>query len=203
MPSPFATEVVAAMRDIKEGGLSRDQFTEISKTMTRDYRRLGDAELLYFVIGNYDEGRGQKDRVTDTRTRISDYRPYTEEFILEEIDPEDELWENWYVKFLVFYRRATCVVGVFEDSHGGHELEAGEVDTADLYVLKRDYYTADGDADTETEYERFDGMIATYFDFLERRERLYRWVLEEGDEGDSLEAATQRLLDATVREYGP
>ncbi|PSQ15821.1 hypothetical protein BRD00_12450 [Halobacteriales archaeon QS_8_69_26] len=198
MTSPFASDVIADMREIREEGLSRDQFTEISRVVARDCRRFGDADRLYFVVGNYDEGRGQRDRVAATRDRISGFRSDTEAFLLEEVDPDDEAWENWYVKFRVFLRRATWVVGVFEDNDGGHELEAGEVDTGDLYVLKRDYYTREGDPDVETEHDRFDGMLAKYFAFLENRDRLYRWTTADVENVDGLETATDRLLNDTV-----
>lgn len=200
MTSPFAAQLIEDMREIKAEGLTREQYTEISTILARDCSRIAEADHLYFVIGNYDEKRGQKGRVTDTRDYVNEYRPYTAAFVLEDVDPEDEAWENWYVKFLAFRRRATHVVGVFEDNDGGHELEAGEVDTCDLYVLKRDYLTDDGQEDTTREHERYDGMLAKYFEFLDHRDRLYRWTGDEGDGRDDLETATRRLLDATVRD---
>lgn len=198
MPSPFAAEVVSDMREITEQGLTPEQYTEISRTVARDCRRVADADRLYFVVGNYDEDRGQKGRVTTTRDYIDGYRPYTAGFLLEEVDPDDEAWENWYVKFRVFLRRATHVVGVFEDNDGGHELEVGEVDTGDLHVLKRDYYADDGEQDEALEHERFDGMLAKYFQFLDDRGRLYRWTEDEVDGVGDLEAATRRLLEETA-----
>jgi len=198
MASPFAAGVISDMREIKAEGLTPEQFSAISTVVARDCERLGSADLLYLVIGNYDEARGQKSRVVETRDRISGDRPSTEAFLLEDVDPAEEAWSNWYVKFLVFRRRADHVVGVFEDNDGGHELEAGEVETDDLHVLKRTYLTADGDRDTDLEYERFDGMLAKYFAFLDARGRLYRWASTETDGVDDLETATERLLAATA-----
>jgi hypothetical protein len=199
MVSPFASEVLEDMQEVREEGLTPEQFTAIRQVLTRDCDRLGRAEHLFFVIGNYDEERGQKERVLATRDRISAHHPDTEAFLLEDVDPADEAWESWYVKFRVFLRRADTVVAVFEDNDGGHELEAGEVDNAMLYVLKRDYYDADGTRDWDLEYERFDGMLVKLFDFLERRGQLYRWGLGEGADGrsdvDSLAAATEQLVD--------
>jgi hypothetical protein len=198
MASPFAADVISDMREIREEGLTPEQFTAISQVVARDCERLGSADLLYFVIGNYDEDRGQKDRVVDTRDRISAYSSDTEAFLLEEVDPSDEAWQNWYVKFLVFRRRADHVVGVFEDNDGGHELEAGEVETGDLHVLKRAYLTDGGDQDTDLEYERFDGMLAKYFEFLDARGRLYRWTTDDAEDVDDLATATERLLEKTA-----
>lgn len=200
MTSPFASNVVSDMQDIVDAGLTPGQFTEISRVVARDCERLAEADVLYFVIGNYDEEGGRKARVVETRDRLSAHHPAADAFLLEDVDPGDEAWENWYVKFRVFLRRATHVVGVFEDNDGGHELEAGEVPNGDLLVLKRDYYDADGAPDTAVEHERFDGMLAKLFEFLDRRGRLYRWTTAETADGDSLETATARLLADTVDE---
>lgn len=202
MASPFAAELIAGMQDIREEGLTPDQFTEISRIVARDCERLAKADLLYFVIGNYDEEHGQKDRVIETRDYISDHHSDTEAFILEDVDSADEAWENWYVKFRVFLRRSTHVVGVFEDNDGGHELEAGEVNNADLFVLKRDYYSTDGSPDTEREHDQFDGMLAKLFEFLERRNQLYRWTVDDVPGVKSLESATEQLLTDTRTEHG-
>lgn len=202
MASPFAAELIAGMQDIREEGLTPDQFTEISRIVARDCERLAKADLLYFVIGNYDEEHGQKDRVIETRDCISDHHSDTEAFILEDVDSADEAWENWYVKFRVFLRRSTHVVGVFEDNDGGHELEAGEVNNADLFVLKRDYYSTDGSPDTEREHDQFDGMLAKLFEFLERRNQLYRWTVDDVPGVKSLESATEQLLTDTRTEHG-
>lgn len=202
MASPFAAELIAGMQDIREEGLTPDQFTEISRIVARDCERLAKADLLYFVIGNYDEEHGQKDRVIEIRDYISDHHSDTEAFILEDVDSADEAWENWYVKFRVFLRRSTHVVGVFEDNDGGHELEAGEVNNADLFVLKRDYYSTDGSPDTEREHDQFDGMLAKLFEFLERRNQLYRWTVDDVTGVKSLESATEQLLTDTRTEHG-
>lgn len=62
---------------------------------------------------------------------------------------------------------------VAEDNDGGHELELGEVSLEETYVLKREY---SGDSiDNDLEYEKFDGMMAALFQFLERAGQLYRW----------------------------
>lgn len=196
MSSPFATAVIEDMEDIIEGGLTTDQFTKISQEVAKDAVRLGEAEPLYFVIGNYSFGRGQKHRVMDVRHELSITEEAPEAFILEDIDPDDEAWENWYTKFLIFKRRADFVVGVFEDNDGGHELEAGEVDNSDLYILKRDYYHPGGGRDTEQEHARFDGMLAMLFRYLEQRDQLYRWDNDTNQQPD-INHATKTLLEDT------
>lgn len=196
MTSPFAAELITDLQDIVEEGLTPEQFTEISRVVARDCERLANADALYFVIGNYDEERGQKDRVIETRDRIS-LDPSAEAFLLEDIDPADDAWENWYLKFRIFLRRSDYVVGVFEDNDGGHELEAGEVDNEKLLILKRDYYDEEGQPDVTREHERFDGMLAKLFEFLDRRGQLYCWTLDDVPGYDSLETATERLVTET------
>jgi hypothetical protein len=76
------------------------------------------------------------------------------------------------LQFLVAARRADHVVGVFEHSVGGHEFESGALallQSVDLWLLKREYETE------AAEREQYDGMMADFFELVERRETLRRW----------------------------
>jgi hypothetical protein len=73
----------------------------------------------------------------------------------------------------VFLLRADHVVAVFESNDGGHELEIGEVDLDRVHVLKRDYESVSVDHDLE--YAKYDAMLGTLFDLLDRRDRLHEW----------------------------
>lgn len=135
--------------------------------------RLARAETVFFVIGSY-AGR-KKRRVEAVRDQLSNLSG-AEAFLLEELDPDVDVWENFYVKFRVFLARCHYVVGVFEDNDGGHELEIGEADLSTTFVLKRDYREASIDDDVE--YEKYDAMLATLFDLLDRRGHLRPWTTE-------------------------
>lgn len=132
--------------------------------------RLRTAQIIFFVLGSYDEP--EKHRLTALGQILSE--PSADEaFTLEEIDPEIDVWENFYVKFRLFLLRADHVVAVFESNDGGHELEIGEVDLDRIHVLKRDYESVSVDHDVE--YAKYDAMLATLFDLLDRRGRLHEW----------------------------
>lgn len=145
--------------------------------------RLARAET--FVIGSYAERK--KGRVEAVRDQLSNLSG-AEAFLLEELDPDVDVWENFYVKFRVFLARCHYVVGVFEDNDGGHELEIGEADLSTTFVLKRDYREASIDDDVE--YEKYDAMLATLFDLLDRRGHLRSWTTEA-----ELADETRRLGD--------
>ncbi|MFL9603559.1 hypothetical protein ACKC5Q_23090, partial [Aeromonas dhakensis] len=92
--------------------------------------------------------------------------------LLEEIDPGVDGWRNFYVKFRVLLSRVDHIVAVIEDNDGGHELELGEADLSDVYVLKRDY--TGPSIDNDIEYEKYDAMLGTLCDLLSERGRLYK-----------------------------
>lgn len=194
--SEFVKALIEETREIRQGDLSPEEFSEIYDTIHTDCNRLGKASRLYFVLGNYDEPAGQRQRVEEVRDYISEY-PEFEGFLMDEVDPDTEVWDNFYYKFCVFKSRADHLVTVVEDSDGGHELEVGEADTGRLRVLKRDYYNSDGSEDTETEHARYDGMLAHKFEELEQMGRLYRWTLHESEECDDLDRATRRVVEDT------
>lgn len=135
-----------------------------------ELERLRTAQNVFFVLGSYDEP--EKYRLTALGQILSE-PPADEAFTLEEVDPEVDVWENFYVKFCLFLLRADHVVTVFESNDGGHELEIGEVDLDRVHVLKRDYESVSVDHDVE--YAKYDAMLATLFDLLDRRDRLHEW----------------------------
>lgn len=156
-----------------DGAIPPDLLKELHAEGLTDLNRLADADVCFFVIGNYDDP--QKRRVEHVRDQLS-VPTGDEAFILEEIDPAVDRWENFYVKFRVLLARCDYVVGVFEDNDGGHVLELGEVPLEQTYVLKRDYQPSAIDGDLER--EKFDAMVATLFDLLDRRDQLYTWTSE-------------------------
>lgn len=178
---------IAAMRDVVYGDL--DQFA--------------DAETTYFVLGNYDEYK--KGRVESVRDALTDRAAGRVAFTLEDVDPDVDVWRNFYVKFRVFARRADHVVLVAEDNDGGHEPELGEVDLKRLYVLKRDYDGASLDppaagqgsaadpAFGDLDYERFDATMLTLFVHLDDEGRLFTWASE-----NELASAVDRVIAETV-----
>jgi hypothetical protein len=168
-----------------------------------DLDRYRDADRTYFVLGNYDEYK--KDRIEGVRDDLTAPAAERVAFTLEDIDPEIDVWQNFYVKFRIFARRADYTVLVAEDNDGGHELELGEVDLETLYVLKRDYDGAslnppsDGDRSPATpafgdlDHERFDSMMLTLFSYLDEEGRLFTWA----DEGE-LASGVDRIVTETA-----
>lgn len=159
--------------------LSPEEVSNLHREGLSNINRLAEGEIIYFVIGSYSDP--QKERVDLVRDILSK-PPGDEAFILEELDPETDVWENFYVKFRLFLLRSDYVIGVFEDNDGGHELEIGDVNLPDIYVLKRDY--TDTSINNDIEYKKFDAMLGTLFELLERREQIYHWEsLDELKEG--------------------
>lgn len=175
MSRPFSTtEVIEETEFLFQDPLPPGQINAIHRACLRDLDRLAGGETLYFIIGSY--SAPQKDRVEAVRDKLSE--PVEDvAFILEEIDPKTDAWENFYVKFRVFLSRCHYVIGVFENNDGGHELEIGEADLSVTYVLKRDYTNVS--IDNDIEYEKYDAMLGTLFDLLDRRDQLFRWETED------------------------
>lgn len=191
---PF--EEVAIARDaafLFGGELPPEVAKRIHSESLRELDRLARAETVCFVIGSY--ATRKKDRVEAVREGLSN-QPAVEAFLLEEIDPDVDVWTNFYVKFRVFLARCHYVVGVFEDNDGGHELEIGEADLSSTFVLKRDYREASIDDDLE--YEKYDAMLAMLFDLLDRRGHLRRWTTEA-----ELAEETRRLGDILGNSTSP
>lgn len=192
--SELVREIIEELNELREDSLSPEEYSELYDVLCRDCRQLANAEYLYFVLGSYDEASGRRNRVESVRDCISEYPPI-EAFLMEEIDSDDEVMQQWYLKFWALYRRANYAVFVFEDGDGGHELEFGEVKLDEkVRVLKREYYS-DGTVDTQTEHDRYDGMLAKKFDVVDRRGRLYRWTCAETADCDSLDRAIRRMVE--------
>lgn len=149
--------------------LPPERIEAIHDALTSDWlvRSIGYADTVYLVVGNYDEQT--KPRLLDARDALDRRSPAHTAFLLDEVDPEADAWQNFYVKFKVFAARSDWLVGVFEDNDGGHELEVGEVSPEKLFVFKREY------EDRETERAAYDAMIAGLFEVLESEGRLVRW----------------------------
>lgn len=162
------TSIVDDVAFLLGGELPPDVVKRIHVNALSELDRLARAERIFLVIGSYAEP--MKSRVETVREQLSK-PPGDEAFVLDEIDPDVDVWENFYVKFRVFLVRAQYVVGVFEDNDGGHELEIGEVNLSTTVVLKRDYHPASIKDDVER--AKYDAMLATLFDLLDRRGRLY------------------------------
>jgi hypothetical protein len=185
MAGPFAASTLIKNTEFYLGGIdSYEQAKAIHKASKRDLARYMRADTVLFVIGNYDDP--QKDRVEAVRDQLSELRSGDEAFILEDIDPEINAWENFYVKFRVLLEGSDYVIGVFEDNDGGHELELGEADLSTTYILKRNYSHASIDEDVE--YEKYDAMLGTLFEMMDERGHLLSWTSE-----DELESAIEEI----------
>jgi len=191
MTGPFAASTLIGNTEFYLGGIeSYEQVKAIHKASKRDLSRYIRADTVIFVIGNYDDP--QKERVEAVRDQLSDLRAGDEAFILEDIDPETIAWENFYVKFRVLLEGSDCVIGVFEDNDGGHELELGEADLSSTYILKRDYGQASIDDDVE--YEKYDAMLGTLFEMMDNRGHLLSWTSE-----DELRDAVEEISGTITR----
>lgn len=175
--------LVTDLDELYPDGIPPDVLKSLHAESLDELDRLARADVRFFVVGSYDEP--QKQRVELVRDLLSD--PAGDEaFTLEEIDRDVGVWENFYVKFRLFLLRADHLIGVFEDNDGGHELEIGEAPLSDVYVLKRTYESVS--IENDVEYDKYDAMVGTLFELLDRRGRLYEWE----DESDLL-VATKRL----------
>lgn len=162
--------LVDDMDSLFPGGTPPGVLSSLHRNELDELDQLGAAQTVFFVLGSYDEP--EKHRLTALGQILSE--PSADEaFTLEEIDPEVDVWENFYVNFRLFLLRADHVVAVFESNDGGHELEIGEVDIDQVHVLKRDYESVSINHDVE--YAKYDAMLGTLFDLLDRRDRLHEW----------------------------
>lgn len=177
------SEIIEDMAFLFDGGLPPEIVTRLHRESLPDLERLVSAETLYFVVGSYSEP--QKIRLNDVCEWLSNPKS-DEAFMLDEIDPDIDVWENFYVKFRVFLTRCHHVVGVFEDNNGGHELEIGEADISNTYILKRDYTKTS--VNNDVEHDKFDAMLGTFFNLLDNRGHLYRWTSI-----DELKEQTEKL----------
>lgn len=131
----------------------------------------------YLVLGSYDEGSvtrdGPVDRLKHTRRILQENQLSSFAVLLEDLDPNNMRWDNWYLKFQFTLLSTDYNVLVAEDNDGGHELELGEVPLKETFIAKREYTHASLDKDLE--FEKYDGMMASLFDFMDRAGHLYRW----------------------------
>lgn len=162
--------LVDDMDSLYPGGTPPEVLTSVLRNELGELDRLRTAQNNFFVLGSYDEP--EKFRL-NALCHILSVPPNDEPFTLEEIDPDVDVWENFYIKFRLFLLRADHVVAVFESNDGGHELEIGEIDLDQVHVLKRDYESVSVDHDVE--YAKYDAMLGTLFDLLDRRDRLHEW----------------------------
>ncbi len=164
------TALIDDMDSLYPDGTPPEVITAVLRSSLDELDRLRTARNNFFVLGSYDEPEKQR---LDALCRVLSVPEGDEPFTLEEIDPGVDVWENFYVKFRVFLLRTDHVVAVFESNDGGHELEIGEVDLDRVHVLKRDYESVSVDHDLE--YAKYDAMLGTLFDLLDRRDRLHEW----------------------------
>ncbi|SDR16830.1 hypothetical protein [Halopelagius longus] len=154
------------------------EFTQKANDILRDNGlRENPDRPSFLILGSYDQGsstrEGPKDRLEDVRDILHLNQKSNFAILLEELDPDNTRWNNWYLKFQFTLLSTDYNVLVAEDNNGGHELELGEVPLQETYVAKREYTHASLDKDLE--YEKFDAMMSTLFDFLDRAGHLYRW----------------------------
>lgn len=162
-------------------GLSNDELRHLPVAVTNLQLDLDVAAApggtRCLVLGNYDtpesDRAGPKDRLVDAQELLEDHDPRSTAVLLEDLDPVNDDWLNFYVKFRYTMATTDFTVLVAEDNDGGHELELGAATLSETYVAKLDYRHASVDKDLE--YEKYDAMISTLFKLLDRRGRLFEW----------------------------
>ena len=138
-------------------------------------------DTKFFILGSYETRHNHeapKDRLETVRDRIEELPCNTEAYLLEDLDEDGDDWANFYLKFRFTLLASDNVFLVAEDNDGGHELELGEVPLDDLYVFRRDY--SDISIDKDISYAKYDAMMNTLFDLIERRGQLDDWQTTEG-----------------------
>lgn len=134
----------------------------------------------FFILGSYETRHNHeapKDRLETVRDRIESLPCNTEAYLLEDLDENRDDWANFYLKFRFTLLASDNVFLVAEDNDGGHELELGEVPLDDLYVFRRDYSNISIDKDIT--YAKYDAMMNTLFDLLEKQNHLDNWETSE------------------------
>lgn len=120
--------------------------------------------------------------------------------MLEDLDPDNDDWRNFYVKFRYTMATTDFTVLVAESSDGGHELELGDATLSETYVAKRDYRHASIDKDLE--YEKYDAMMGTLCKLMDRRGHLFAWRTSDEFQ-DALEQISTETRGRTTRGRGP
>ncbi|WP_336360133.1 hypothetical protein [Haladaptatus sp. ZSTT2] len=172
MDDAFSQLVDDTKHATEQESLTPAEYDRLKRAVNGDtLYQLVHATNSYFVLGKYDGGP-QERRLMDVTTRLN-RRPSAAAFLMKDIP---EAWEFWTIKFKICATRATHIVPVLEDSHGGHHWEAGQIDHAPFrektHILKRTYDTRD------EEFAKFSGMIADYIERMQRTERVCEWQTE-------------------------
>lgn len=175
MTSPFATEqLIEDTQFLFPEKLPPEKLEKFHKENLKNIGNLGEKETVYLIIGNYSKPQIERlNKVSDILSSPANDLAYK----LNSIDPNENIWQNFYVKFKVFLKRSDYIIGVVEDNDGGHELELGEVPLDNTYVLKRDYSNPSIDEDLEN--QKYDAMIGTMFQLLEQRGHLFEWTSKD------------------------
>ncbi|MFC7202281.1 hypothetical protein ACFQJC_02045 [Haloferax namakaokahaiae] len=148
----------------------------------------------YFVLGSYKSPQSSRDGPKDRLKRAAERfrtEPKAAGFLLEELDPDNEEWGNFYLKYRYALVGTDYAVFVVEDNDGGHELELGTAPLETTYILKRDYTLPS--IDNDLEYEKYDAMMATLCSLMEKNGHLYTWQTT-----DDLDVALSDLIDDTL-----
>lgn len=130
----------------------------------------------YFILGSYSTPQSDRDGPKDRLEGVYDLlqeEQLTTAFMLEELDPDNDNWANFYLKYRYALCGADYALFVVEDNDGGHELELGEAPLEHTFILKRDYRR--GSIHKDIEYEKYDGMMATLFQVMDENDHLYTW----------------------------
>lgn len=161
--------------DFVLSGFTNDDTTAIHAAITNISLRLSESRdtnsIRYFVLGNYDDGR--KKWLKEASRLLEYFNSTSIAVLLSDLDPDNDDWENFYIKFRYTLSFIDYSILVAEDNDGGHELELGEVPLASTYVVKRDYESVSIDHDLE--YEKYDAMMAKLFDVMARQNHLFSW----------------------------
>jgi hypothetical protein len=139
---------------------------------SEQFRKVVMNDLSYFVLGSYDGGEKEA-RLVLVRNTLKSRGTGYHAFLMRELP---DAWEFWTTKFKILAKRATYIVGVFEDSHGSYQWESGYLDQPvyreKSHILKRDHATS------EEEYAAFTAMMADCLQILDRMGQVSHWATE-------------------------
>lgn len=155
-------------------GFDTTEVSEIHDSLLRISTEIREREPdgpRYLILGNYD--RRPKQRLRQAQGLIEYFDATGIAFLLSDLEVSGDSLDNFYIKYLYALSFVDTVVLVAEDNDGGHELEVGEVQLSDLYIIKREYESASIEGDLER--EKYDAMIAKLFEVMDRNEQLFTW----------------------------
>lgn len=159
-------------------------------SLTEEFAVLTDPQTTRdLLLGNYDTR--PKQRLSDAKQILQNANPDAVALLLDDLDPANDNWENFYLKFRYTLTLIDYPILIAEDNDGGHELELGELSLDETYVAKRDYEAVSIDHDIE--YEKYDAMIAKLFELLERNDQLHTWT-----DYASFEQAVRTIAEQTA-----